>query len=228
MMRKRTYGTRARSQSRSAKRSKKTPLFVLGKPNNGMRSRWTKAKLTYCDTYALDPGLSTAAVQVFTANGLYDPDITGIGHQPAGYDQYMALYDEYLVTKSWIKVSFYNTDTTNTQVVGLGFLDFATTSADFRKYVEQGNFKWASIDTSKSGQAFCTITHELDMRKCSTQDIFNEDNFTGKAGSNPSDTHYWHVVAAAGDLSTNSSPVRCIVEIQYEVYFRDPAFTDLS
>lgn len=42
--------------------------------------------------------------RVFYANGLYDPDITGTGHQPQGYDQWGDLYRTATVLKS--KISF--------------------------------------------------------------------------------------------------------------------------
>lgn len=41
---------------------------------------------------------------VFSCNGLYDPDITGTGHQPMYFDQLMALYDHYNVYGSKIEI----------------------------------------------------------------------------------------------------------------------------
>ncbi len=55
-------------------------------------------KLRYCDRLEIDPGASSALGEhFFSCVGLFDPDITGTGHQPMGFDQYMALYDHYQV-----------------------------------------------------------------------------------------------------------------------------------
>lgn len=39
----------------------------------------------------------------FSCNGMYDPNTTGVGHQPMYYDQLAALYDHYTVIGSKIK-----------------------------------------------------------------------------------------------------------------------------
>lgn len=227
MLRKRTYGSRSRSRSQRKKRKVTAIVPKLGSASPYSRARFSKARLTYSEAIQLDPGIASAASYVFAANGLFDPNITGVGHQPAGYDQYMLLYNEYVVTRSWIKIVVTNTDATSQQIVGISFLDKATTSTDARKYIEQGSCKWTGIDVYKSGSVV-TLTHECDLRKVSTQDIFTEDNFTGTVGANPTDTHYWHLWGAPMDLATNTALLNVIVEIQYEVYFRDPSFTDLS
>ena len=55
------------------------------------------ATLLYSDQITLNPAAGTVSKHVFSANGLFDPNITGVGHQPRGFDQYMALYNHYTV-----------------------------------------------------------------------------------------------------------------------------------
>lgn len=73
-----------------------------------------------------------------------------------------------------------------------------------------------------------TLTHLADMKKFSTQSIFSEDSFAGTSSANPVDTHYYHVWAGATDGNTDIGTVYINVEITYDAYFRDPAFTNLS
>ncbi len=46
----------------------------------------------------------------FRANGCFDPDQTGGGHQPRGFDQWKNLYNEYVVTSAKINVHAYSVD----------------------------------------------------------------------------------------------------------------------
>jgi len=58
-----------------------------------------------------------AAPWFFNMNGMYDPDQTGTGHQPYGFDQYAALYSLYTVTHVSINIAFHGIGTSN--VVGV-------------------------------------------------------------------------------------------------------------
>lgn len=216
---------------KTKKNTSRQPRFSLLKnPTTVGKKAYTRAVLKYCEnTTFLNPGSSGAAsVYVFTANGLYDPNITGVGHQPVGFDQYMQLYNEYVVVGSTIKVVFANSDNGYPISVGISLLDFSTTGADMRKYVENGNTTWTICSQRGGGKDVTTLNHQADIRKFSTQEVFNEQGFTGTASNNPLDTHYYHIWAVAADGSTDTGVINFNVEITYDVYFRDTSFTDLS
>jgi len=59
-------------------------------------------RLKYTDIIDWDPTTLATQVQVFNMNSLFDPDQTGVGHQPYGFDQLAALFAHYRVYKfSW-------------------------------------------------------------------------------------------------------------------------------
>lgn len=62
-----------------------------------------KAKLKYADIYtASTAGGSAVTTRQFNLNSVYDPDLTGTGHQPYGHDQLIAIYNRYRVYRtSW-------------------------------------------------------------------------------------------------------------------------------
>jgi len=63
-------------------------------------------------SYGVDVTLTTAGsssagvTYVFRLNSLYDPDLTGTGHQPYQYDQLTAIYSRYLVKSAFVDLTF--------------------------------------------------------------------------------------------------------------------------
>lgn len=231
--RKRTYGSRARSQSAPAKKKAKksfaAPRFktLYSNRDNG-RKQFIRTKTIYSDWFTIDPPIASAGVYVFSANGLYDPNITGVGHQVNGFDQFMALYNEYIVLGSTIKVVARNIDTALPTCVGVFLEDAPTTTTDWRKYIESGNGVWTCIEGTSNSNAIRTLSHSADISKFSTQSIFNEDSFIGTASTNPDDQHYFHIVAWPHDGVSNCGGVQFQIEIRYDVVYRDPNLADLS
>jgi len=77
-----------------------TPLFPPEVLQKGM--------LYYQPNLAITLPVSglAATPYLFSANGMFDPDITGTGHQPMGFDQMMSLYNQCCVIRSKITVCF--------------------------------------------------------------------------------------------------------------------------
>lgn len=61
-------------------------------------------KMKYYDTFQINPSAGGIGSYIFSANGMYDPNITGGGHQPRGFDQLMTMYDHYTVIASRIAI----------------------------------------------------------------------------------------------------------------------------
>lgn len=176
---------------------------------------------------SINPVIASDGVYVFAANGLFDPNITGTGHQPLGFDQYMALYNEYIVFGSTIKVIVQNSNTV-CAIAGIFLEDYGTTDTNMSKYIENGNGHYLVLGAKDSGEDVKTLTHRADVKKFSTQDVLASDAFTGYSTANPTDTHFYHVVIAPLDASTDLGACNFSVEIRYDVLFRDPALTALS
>lgn len=72
---------------------------MMRNPGRSLMPMRYKTKLMYCDvlnvTYTAPLGVQW---YTFRMNSLFDPDFTGIGHQPAGYDQITPFYNSWIVT----------------------------------------------------------------------------------------------------------------------------------
>jgi len=218
--------------SKATKRAKTTmlvPRFRALRNNQvSARPQSIRTQLTYHEfALSINPAIGAAGVYVFAANGLYDPNITGVGHQPLGFDQYMALYNEYLVIGSTIKVTFNNSNNA-VAFCGIFLEDFNGTSSNMTTYVENGNGVYSVMDATATGGAVKTLTHLADIQKFSAQKIDQGDVYVGTAAANPTDTHFYHVVIAPFDGATDLGSTLISVEIRYDVVFRDPAITPAS
>lgn len=60
--------------------------------------KYTTLKYSQTDTYTAGASGITGVEQAFRLNSMFDPDFTGAGHQPYGYDQLALLYKKYKVT----------------------------------------------------------------------------------------------------------------------------------
>jgi len=61
--------------------------------------------MRYSDTITLNPGTAAITSHVFRVNSIFDPDLTGTGHQPLLHDEYDGIYSEYRVLKCIAKVT---------------------------------------------------------------------------------------------------------------------------
>ncbi len=182
------------------------------------------SKMKYYTTVSINPSVGTVAKHVFAANGLYDPDITGGGHQPRIFDEMMALYNHYTVVGSRIKVTFFNSDANIPVVCGIMVSTDATSSTELQDYIEQGNVRYAVVggDTHGSG-SLRTLTATGSPKKAfGVAKIMDNSNLKGYVSGNPAELLYYNVFCCAQNESSDPSSVDCTVEIEYLAVFTEP------
>lgn len=64
--------------------------------------------LTYADRYDLEVDYNHAASQIWRMNSIYDPDWSGVGHQPLGRDLWTSMYNYYTVLSCEYEIWCYN------------------------------------------------------------------------------------------------------------------------
>lgn len=230
--RKRTYAGRERS---------KTPF----KRTKAKRTKTQSRKLTRVDRplglsqrvvhryveeqLSLNPGVAgLPAEYFFSANGLYDPNISGVGHQPIGFDQIGTFFDHYTVIYSQINVWFNNIDSGISQFVGIKMDDNTSSAGTISKFVENGSCVWTSCGCTCSGDDNKMLSMEMDVsRFLGRPKIMSEDDLRGDTSNNPTEQAYWHIMAAP-NVAQDSNLVRILVEITYVAIWTEPKDLDLS
>lgn len=181
-------------------------------------------KLPYCETinYVTAGAVGAASAYVFSANGLYDPNITGTGHQPMGFDQLMLFYEHYTVTKVKATVNFQNTDVDDNVFVGLLLAPDATIETNASKLVENGLLVQKHLLPYSNYGSACSLSISADISKINgKKDVKTEDDFRGDVSANPVEQTYLHVFAYA-PFTVNTVAVAFEVILEYEAIFTEP------
>lgn len=104
----------------------------------------------------------------FRLNSLYDPDVTGTGHQPYQYDTLTAIYQSYIVKKCFVDLTF--TDPTADGVwVGWTWHSSDSSTDDpstllLEEMIERANFYCAPLNNT--GAQTVTVRRSFDMPTC--------------------------------------------------------------
>lgn len=172
---------------------------------------------------SLNPGAAgTAAYHVFSANGCYDPDISGTGHQPRGFDQFMLMYDHYVVVGSKITLVALNTDSTYSQILGVIRRDNSSTlgTDGTETATECGNCVWELLSPAGQGEGSKTKL-ELTINPAKflgRGNPLSDPELKGNSSSNPSEEAYFTVWAQPLQ-AVDSTVIRFNAIIEYSVAF---------
>jgi hypothetical protein len=158
------------------------------------------------------------------ASSVYDPDYTGAGHQPRGFDQIMPFYDHFVVRKSRIRASFTMTNSV-CAVVGVQLNAVTTPETSFIDYAEQARcvVKVPEIPfASAGGIEPCVIEMEYSPESfLGIPDPLTATKLQGTISGNPTDNAFYHVFAQ--DQAEASTASACVlIEIIYDVDFIEP------
>ena len=208
---KRTYKRKAR-KTRSTPRYRNLKAVVPDKH---------VVKLRYVQQFDLDASSLINNSRVFRANSIFDPDFTGVGHQPLGHDQWAVFYDHYNVVGSKITAKFISTSAASNigaSVVGILLRDSSTLVPVPTDIMEQTNSGYGIMTNSGATQVK-TIVKGFSCKKFfGLKDIADNRAMVGAAfGSNPSEDAYFHVYQAP--LVTGEDPTlcHCIVTMEFMV-----------
>lgn len=174
------------------------------------------AKMQYVEAYTLNPGLAGAPVtQTFRLGSIFDPDFTGVGHQPLGHDQLSPLFERYQVWKVDYHIEFVNTDTSNPQICGYRISDDSSTPAGTTDTFEQGDTEWGLLGLAggTDKKVFTGSVTNADIHGVSYKQYMANDDYGANFGSNPSEDVFLHVLA--GGLGTDTGAVRAFVHLVY-------------
>lgn len=185
----------------------------------------TKRMLSYCDVqYNITSGALSAGNYVYSANGLWDPNVTGVGHQPMGFDQMMVFYNHYTVTRAKIIVDF------RSQTAGLGgFASIATradstTLTDPQRIIEAGFVDYCPLTAPVAASPYSVrrLTRTVDIADFGgLVAVLDNPDYRGNSAANPVEQSYFHLSYWNDETA---AAIACIftVLIEFEAVFTEP------
>lgn len=181
-----------------------------------------RTNLRYCDDYFLSASsTNTAITNAFRMNGIFDPDLTGAGHQPMWRDNYANIYQNYRVISSTIKVTFLPQPITdvgsygpyNIGIVGASETTNPSTVAVTRKEMSDSVSRAISRYSVNDNTLFL---HYTPKSKLGSE--WSEDTVAALVGANPSQQYIADVWFS--DMGSGvTSYLWASVEIDYVVEF---------
>lgn len=231
-------------------RPTRSTKFGYGSAKNFLSKRGY-SKHVYCETIALTSGTETnVAVYNFSANSLYDPNVTGVGHQPMGRDEVAALYQNYHVSGGEIEVTYYSAGSDSRQdvtcpMVGIHIpsLDQDGTQTDpiadddaFSELVEAGVIhprgKKNHMQHAYAGKPM-TLKRRWSSRRIAKDflrnpsTLVNNPDIGAASGSNPA-TNMLLQLWAAAPTGGNHANITAVVKITYFATWTDPVLVGQS
>lgn len=230
-----TKSRRINKSARYSRRKRSQPFrrYRTSRPNSIVRSvrpKWQNPlpqqnffKFKYQDSCF---NMSTGAVgnyansYVFRGNSVYDPDYTGLGVQPYGYDQMSAIYNRYYVYASKIKVypHFVGMDTPNScrsvRWIVFPWCTASPTYTEFEDLTSQMRpYKALTMnDPSDQKQNMTLYQSSKKMFRLGTPD---EVDAGSTIVSNPSQVWYWII---RSDTTNTNTAVFLNMDIKITYY----------
>ena len=151
-----------------------------------------KAKLRYHTTVTLTSTAGAVASHVFRANGMYDPDVTSTGHQPAGFDQMMLSYNHFVVTGAHIWVSFHNNTSAVYPTCSLSVKASPTPITVVDQLMEDGGIKVDYINGLGINGSICVMENRVNVSKfLGIPQLLDSTTVRGDVAADPTEQCYF-------------------------------------
>lgn len=143
----------------------------------------------YVELFSNSITTATGAQQTMNANSLFDPNRTGSGHQPMGFDQLAAIWNRYRILRAKCTVKFISSASYFATVIPLnGLLVSAIADqATFQTAAEQRMAKTVAVG---AGGPSPTVRFNASLDKvngCLRVEYLADDRFEASVGSSPTE-----------------------------------------
>jgi hypothetical protein len=218
--------TKPTKKNNKQKRNSKQ-VFHLQKQMPVGFPKTNQVRLRYVEGISINAGTGTLGLHLFRANSCFDPNYTGTGHQPNGFDQWSAFYNHYVVTHSKITTHFTIDSSAaisaGIMVCGVSLTDDVTSTTSPSLMLEQSQ-------TAKTTGVFNLYNNPRRVSKTYDPKVFfnvtdvndNWKRLGALISANPDEEAYFTIYVGSPLSSLDVPSVNVLVEIEYTVMFSEP------
>lgn len=161
---------------------------------------------------------------IFRGNSLYDPNYTGVGHQPLYYDTYTSMYQKYRVLGSKITCKFINN---TSQCAAVAVIVPNTDALNVLNYASIRELPRSKATppipvSARYAHTFSSIASTRQVCGISSAEQWDEE-WAGTSGSNPSQVWYWNIFMTTM-VPNFTLLAQMQVDIIYDAIFYDKIF----
>lgn len=181
--------------------------------------------MRYAEGSNLNPGVAgVLSTHVMAANSIYDPNTSGTGHQPLGYDELAVFYDHYMVVRSKVTATFTSSDLTVSApaTVGIFLTDVSSlTATDPNTIVEQNRAVHRLYPYPR--ETALTLSKVFTAKKFFNykDDKDNLRTYGASFGLNPTEGAFF-VVFAGNQHSADTALIYVNILVEYDVLVSEP------
>lgn len=192
-------------------------------------------KLVYREQLSWSQAANQLADNVYRGNSLFDPDLTGTGGQPFGFDQWTAFYGSYTVLGSSIEVvSMLNNNSAvgNTRAAVIPTNTSSQFGAAQQELAEEVPYgKWGTCRMGAAGVGQCTVKSYMSTAKMAgvvRPAVQIADSFSALYTANPTAPWFWHVINYFPGGSVGNQSLIQNVKLTYYCVFEGRFLATLS
>lgn len=186
-----------------------------------------RSTLEYSDYYTFNPDATSPGLQAFRLNSLHDPDLTGIGHQPRGFDQIAEFYTRYCVVGARVTMHLLNNFSTEPLTMALIVTAtnpptpffYPTFTRDVLEY-PTGNVVYR-IQNSGQGNNLMVMKKTVNMAQVmGISDIMSESDTHALFTTNPSKVVYggFHI---GSSTNQDVGSLTVVIKISFDAIFTE-------
>lgn len=180
--------------------------------------------LYYESQFTLTAAAGAPDTDFWFANGIFDPSVSGTGHQPMGFDQMMLMYEHFAVLRSTITLTGMGNTAGDLVRFGIYISPDAVALTDPSRIMENGLVRTVMSECKEVPKAK-TQSLTLDVAKYfgkrSWMDILDDEKLTGTVVADPTEGVYYAVVGWCPTAAVTWS-LKYEVCITYDVCFFEP------
>ncbi len=168
--------------------------------------------MRYSDFHSATSTTGSIGSRLYRWNSTFDPDQTGVGHQPLYRDTYAAIYNHYSVIRARAIIRITYVDADSPMFVCINTEDDSSISATVQTLAEQSHGISTMLTPLSGSHSYKEFVVNWDCKEVLGIDPYITESYKTAVGSNPSEESYLVVSCATADATTASISYQIILE----------------